>query len=164
MQGGSNKLQFFLTGMPHRLLESRTHLTRLVFRWIGLLGRTIIRTLLEYTIYILTVHSPQALESVDEALARLESLLQELYVSNSSSGKEQIKAACSDLEKIRKLKKEAEFLEATFKAKTASLQQVFIFHRLFVLQSACCVFNYLVNSGRWEEWFSRILRGSKTVF
>ncbi|CAH8359929.1 unnamed protein product [Eruca vesicaria subsp. sativa] len=65
----------------------------------------------------------KALESVDEALVRLESLLQELYVSNSSSGKEQIKAACSDLEKIRKLKKEAEFLEATFKAKTASLQQ-----------------------------------------
>ena len=57
---------------------------------------------------------------------RLESLLQELYVSNSSSGKEQIKAACSDLEKIRKLKKEAEFLEATFRAKTASLQQVFL--------------------------------------
>ncbi|ESQ48887.1 hypothetical protein EUTSA_v10020029mg [Eutrema salsugineum] len=65
----------------------------------------------------------KALESVDEALVRLESLLQELYVSNSSSGKEQIKAACSDLEKIRKLKKEAEFLEATFRAKTASLQQ-----------------------------------------
>lgn len=57
---------------------------------------------------------------------RLESLLQELYVSNLSSGKEQIKAACSDLEKIRKLKKEAEFLEATFRAKTASLQQVFL--------------------------------------
>ncbi|KAG7580899.1 LETM1-like [Arabidopsis suecica] len=65
----------------------------------------------------------KALESVDEALVRLESLLQELYVSNSSSGKEQIKAACSDLEKIRKLKKEAEFLEATFRAKAASLQQ-----------------------------------------
>ncbi|KAG2272269.1 hypothetical protein Bca52824_066824 [Brassica carinata] len=65
----------------------------------------------------------KALESVDEALVRLESLLQELYVSNLSSGKEQIKAACSDLEKIRKLKKEAEFLEATFRAKTASLQQ-----------------------------------------
>ncbi|CAD5322737.1 unnamed protein product [Arabidopsis thaliana] len=70
----------------------------------------------------------KALESVDEALVRLESLLQELYVSNSSSGKEQIKAACSDLEKIRKLKKEAEFLEATFRAKAASLQQVFFFH------------------------------------
>ncbi|KAJ0263818.1 Uncharacterized protein HA466_0022750 [Hirschfeldia incana] len=65
----------------------------------------------------------KALESVDEALVRLENLLKELYVSNSSSGKEQIKAACSDLEKIRKLKKEAEFLEATFRAKTASLQQ-----------------------------------------
>ncbi|CAN8259733.1 unnamed protein product [Cochlearia groenlandica] len=66
----------------------------------------------------------KALESVDEALVRLESLLQELYVSNSVSGKEQIKAACSDLEKIRRLKKEAEYLEATFRAKTASLQQV----------------------------------------
>lgn len=84
------------------------------------------------TIYILTVHSPQALESVDEALVRLESLLQELYVSNSSSGKEQIKAACSDLEKIRKLKKEAEFLEATFRAKAASLQQVFLCHCHFL--------------------------------
>ncbi|VVA97249.1 unnamed protein product [Arabis nemorensis] len=65
----------------------------------------------------------KALESVDEALVRLESLLQELYVSNSSSGKEQIEAACSDLEKMRKLKKEAEFLEATIRVKAASLQQ-----------------------------------------
>uniref|UniRef100_A0A1J3IT51 Mitochondrial distribution and morphology protein 38 n=1 Tax=Noccaea caerulescens TaxID=107243 RepID=A0A1J3IT51_NOCCA len=65
----------------------------------------------------------KALESVDDALVRLESLLQQLSASSSASGKEQIKAACSDLEKIRKLKKEAEFLEATFKAKTASLQQ-----------------------------------------
>lgn len=54
-------------------------------------------------------------------------------MSNSSSGKEQIKAACSDLEKIRKLKKEAEFLEATFRAKTASLQQVFLSHLTFCL-------------------------------
>lgn len=67
----------------------------------------------------------QALESVDEALVRLESLLQQLHASSSSSGKEQIKAACSDLEKIRKLKKEAEFLEASFRAKAASLQEVF---------------------------------------
>ncbi|KAJ0235247.1 LETM1-like protein [Hirschfeldia incana] len=65
----------------------------------------------------------KALESVDEALVRLESLLQQLHASSSSSGKEQIKAACSDLEKIRKLKKEAEFLEASFRAKAASLQE-----------------------------------------
>ncbi|KAL6988461.1 hypothetical protein U1Q18_014212 [Sarracenia purpurea var. burkii] len=65
----------------------------------------------------------KALESVEEALIRLEDLLQELHVSSSSSGKEQLKAACSDLERIRRLKKEAEFLEASFRAKAASLQQ-----------------------------------------
>ncbi|KAL7596606.1 hypothetical protein Lser_V15G28679 [Lactuca serriola] len=65
----------------------------------------------------------KALESVDDALIKLEELLQELHVSSSSSGKEHLKAACSDLEKIRKLKKEAEFLEASFRAKTDSLQQ-----------------------------------------
>ncbi|XP_021636362.2 uncharacterized protein LOC110632440 isoform X2 [Hevea brasiliensis] len=65
----------------------------------------------------------KALESVEEALIRLEKLLEELHVSSSNSGKEQLKAACSDLEKIRKLKKEAEFLEASFRAKAASLQQ-----------------------------------------
>ncbi|GFY97916.1 LETM1-like protein [Actinidia rufa] len=64
-----------------------------------------------------------ALESVEEAVIRLEDLLQELHVSSSSSGKEQLKAACSDLERIRRLKKEAEFLEASFRAKAASLQQ-----------------------------------------
>ncbi|KAK9127860.1 hypothetical protein Syun_016657 [Stephania yunnanensis] len=65
----------------------------------------------------------KALESVEEALKRLEQLLQEMHVSNSNSGKEHLKAACSDLERIRKLKKEAEFLEASFRAKEASLQQ-----------------------------------------
>ncbi|KAI4294789.1 hypothetical protein MLD38_040886 [Melastoma candidum] len=65
----------------------------------------------------------KALESVEEAVVRLEVLLQELHVSNSTSGKEHIQAACSDLEKIRRLMKEAEFLEASFRAKTASLQQ-----------------------------------------
>ncbi|KAL5739990.1 hypothetical protein ACOSP7_028872 [Xanthoceras sorbifolium] len=65
----------------------------------------------------------KALESVEEALIRLEKLLQELHMSSSTSGKEQLKAACSDLEKIRKLKKEAEFLEVSFRAKAASLQQ-----------------------------------------
>lgn len=66
----------------------------------------------------------QALESVEEALIKLEDLLQALYLSKSNPGKEQLKAVCSDLERIRKLKKEAEFLEASFKAKAASLEQV----------------------------------------
>lgn len=66
----------------------------------------------------------KALESVEEALIKLEDLLQELHLSNSNSGKEHLQAACSDLEKIRKLKKEAEFLEASFRAKAASLEQV----------------------------------------
>ncbi|CAL9100135.1 unnamed protein product [Musa textilis] len=65
----------------------------------------------------------EALESVEEALKRLEDLLQELYLSNSNNGKEHLRAACSDLERIRKLKKEAEFLEASFRAKAASLEQ-----------------------------------------
>eukprot|EP00262_Sarcandra_glabra_P006652 TRINITY_DN19043_c0_g1_i1.p1 TRINITY_DN19043_c0_g1~~TRINITY_DN19043_c0_g1_i1.p1 ORF type:complete len:929 (+),score=183.48 TRINITY_DN19043_c0_g1_i1:66-2852(+) len=65
----------------------------------------------------------KALESVEEALKKLEGLLQELHVSSSNPGKEHLKAACSDLERIRKLKKEAEFLEASFRAKAASLQQ-----------------------------------------
>ncbi|MQL05541.1 hypothetical protein EI015_26065, partial [Escherichia coli] len=56
-------------------------------------------------------------------MLRLEKLLQELHLSSSSSGKENLKAACSDLEKIRKLRKEAEFLEASFRAKADSLQQ-----------------------------------------
>ncbi|CAK9159863.1 unnamed protein product [Ilex paraguariensis] len=69
------------------------------------------------------IRTDLALESVEEALLRLEELLQELHLSNSSSGKEHLKAACSDLESIRKLKKEAEFLEASFRAKAASLQR-----------------------------------------
>ncbi|CAI0391311.1 unnamed protein product, partial [Linum tenue] len=65
----------------------------------------------------------KALEGVEEALIRLENLLQEFQVSSSSRGKEQLKAACSDLEKIRKLKKEAEFLEVSFRVKAESLDQ-----------------------------------------
>ncbi|CAJ2672760.1 unnamed protein product [Trifolium pratense] len=65
----------------------------------------------------------EALKSVEEAVIKLENLLQELHVSSTSSGKEHLKAACSDLEKIRKLKKEAEFLEASFRAKADSLQE-----------------------------------------
>ena len=64
------------------------------------------------------------MESVEDALLKLEELLQELHVSSSRSGKELLKASCSDLERIRKLEKEAEFLEASFRAKAASLQQV----------------------------------------
>ncbi|XP_021865475.1 uncharacterized protein [Spinacia oleracea] len=65
----------------------------------------------------------KALENVEEALVKLETLIQEMHVSSTGSGKEHLKAACSDLEKIRKLKKEAEFLEASFRAKAASLQE-----------------------------------------
>eukprot|EP01018_Ginkgo_biloba_P012128 Gb_31732 [translate_table: standard] len=63
------------------------------------------------------------LQSVEEALTRLEGLLKELHVSSSSSGKEHLAAACTDLERIRKLKKEAEFLEASLRAKAASGHQ-----------------------------------------
>jgi len=64
----------------------------------------------------------QSLESVEEALVKLENLLQELHVSSSNSGKEDLQAACSDLEMIRRLKKEAEFLEASFRAKAEYLE------------------------------------------
>ncbi|TVU05484.1 hypothetical protein EJB05_48650 [Eragrostis curvula] len=64
----------------------------------------------------------KSLESVEEALIKLENLLQELHVSSSNSGKEDLKAACSDLEMIRRLKKEAEFLEASFRAKAEYLE------------------------------------------
>ncbi|KEH24161.1 uncharacterized protein [Medicago truncatula] len=78
-----------------------------------------------------TVHSSakvsdsfaEALKSVEEVVPRLENFLQELYASSASSGKEHLKAAYSVLEKIRKLKKEAEFLEASFRAKADSLQE-----------------------------------------
>ncbi|XP_014513383.1 uncharacterized protein LOC106771882 isoform X2 [Vigna radiata var. radiata] len=65
----------------------------------------------------------EALKSVEEAVIRLEKLLEELHVSSSSSGKDHLKAACSDLEKIRKLWKEAEFLVASFRAKADSLHE-----------------------------------------
>ncbi|CAD6264441.1 unnamed protein product [Miscanthus lutarioriparius] len=64
----------------------------------------------------------KSLESVEEALVKLENLLQELHVSSSNSGKEDLQAACSDLEMIRRLKKEAEFLEASFRAKAEYLE------------------------------------------
>jgi hypothetical protein len=56
---------------------------------------------------------------------RLEDLLQELHVSSSNQGsKEQLQAACSDLERIRRLKKQAEFLEASFRAKVFCFEKV----------------------------------------
>ncbi|KAJ1268910.1 hypothetical protein BS78_07G169500 [Paspalum vaginatum] len=64
----------------------------------------------------------KSLENVEEALVKLENLLQELHVSSSNSGKEDLRAACSDLEMIRRLKKEAEFLEASFRAKAEYLE------------------------------------------
>ncbi|KAE9619579.1 hypothetical protein Lalb_Chr02g0154741 [Lupinus albus] len=70
-----------------------------------------------------SVSFDEALRSVEEAVLRLEKLLQELHVSSSSSGKENLKAACSDLEKIRKLRKEAEFFAASFRARADSLKQ-----------------------------------------
>lgn len=51
-------------------------------------------------------------------------------MSSASSQKEHLKAACSDLERIRRIKKEAEFLEVSFRTKAAFLQQV----------SFCCLF------------------------
>ncbi|KNA08959.1 hypothetical protein SOVF_158000 [Spinacia oleracea] len=82
----------------------------------------------------------KALENVEEALVKLETLIQEMHVSSTGSGKEHLKAACSDLEKIRKLKKEAEFLEASFRAKAASLQEDF-YLRLVQWEAKyfCCI-------------------------
>ena len=64
-------------------------------------------------------------------MIKLENLLQELHVSSSNSGKEDLKAACSDLEMIRRLKKEAEFLEASFRAKAEYLDVRFLGLLLF---------------------------------
>ncbi|WJX84860.1 hypothetical protein P8452_67387 [Trifolium repens] len=76
----------------------------------------------------------EALKSVEEVVLRLENLLQELYASSASSGKEHLKAAYSVLEKIQKLEKEAKFLEASFSAKEDSLQE--IEHRILPLQES----------------------------
>lgn len=64
-------------------------------------------------------------------MVKLENLLQELHVSSSNSGTEDLKAACSDLEMIRRLKKEAEFLEASFRAKAEYLDVRFLGLLLF---------------------------------
>ncbi|CAK8544113.1 unnamed protein product [Lathyrus sativus] len=65
----------------------------------------------------------EVLQNVEEVVLRLENLLQELYASSATSRKEHLKAASSVLEKIRKLKKEAEFIEASFREKADSLQK-----------------------------------------
>ncbi|KAM0899072.1 hypothetical protein ACQ4PT_021513 [Festuca glaucescens] len=88
----------------------------------------------------------KSLESVDEALVKLENLLQELHLSSPNSGKEDLKAACSDLEMIRRLKKEAEFLEAYFRAKAEYLESILphaamlhsLHHELDVISSIPC--------------------------
>lgn len=105
----------------------------------------------------------QSLESVEEALVKLENLLQELHVSSSNSGKEDLKAACSDLEMIRRLKKEAEFLEASFRAKAeyleVSLLAFFTFsisypHMLLLRKANMHYYNYKsLVSLYWEEFF-----------
>jgi hypothetical protein len=66
----------------------------------------------------------QSLESVEEAFVKLENLLQELHISSSNYGKEDLKAVCSDLEMIRRLKEEAKFLEASFWAKAEYLEVI----------------------------------------
>ncbi|XP_057468328.1 uncharacterized protein LOC130757577 isoform X1 [Actinidia eriantha] len=93
--------------------------------WVSLVQRLLQRAVDRERIWskLTTCESIEALESVEETVIRLEDLLQELHVSSSSSGKEQLKAVCSDLERIRRLEKEADFLEASFRAKAASLQQ-----------------------------------------
>ncbi|KAI5425391.1 uncharacterized protein LOC127125609 isoform X2 [Lathyrus oleraceus] len=65
----------------------------------------------------------EVLQNVEEVVLRLESLLQELYASSATSRKEHLKSAYAVLEKIRKLKKEAEFMEASFRAKADSLTE-----------------------------------------
>ncbi|KAH9609294.1 hypothetical protein KSS87_014836 [Heliosperma pusillum] len=105
----------------------------------------------------------KALENVEEALVKLEKLLQEMHVSSSGSGKEQLKAACSDLEKIRKLKKEAEFLEASFRAKAACLQEVMnvLCVCLGAYVSLCtslypCIMFMIYRADQHENYFSPI--------
>lgn len=61
----------------------------------------------------------QELQSVEVALAKLELLVKESEISGFVGG-ERLNA---DLDKIRSLKREVEFLEATFKAKAAGKEE-----------------------------------------
>ncbi|KAH9542515.1 hypothetical protein CY35_13G011400 [Sphagnum magellanicum] len=57
------------------------------------------------------------LQSVECAMKKLESLVKESEASSVPCGKEKLSAACSDLEKIRSLKREVEALESSLKFK-----------------------------------------------
>ncbi|CAK9873735.1 unnamed protein product [Sphagnum jensenii] len=57
------------------------------------------------------------LQSVEFAMKKLESLVKESETSGVACGREKLSAACSDLEKIRSLKREVEALEAALKSK-----------------------------------------------
>jgi DNA primase len=59
----------------------------------------------------------QELQSVEFAMKKLESLVKESETSGVACGREKLSAACSDLEKIRSLKREVEALEAALKSK-----------------------------------------------
>jgi hypothetical protein len=59
----------------------------------------------------------QELQSVECAMKKLESLVKESEASSVPCGREKLSAACSDLEKIRSLKREVEALESSLKFK-----------------------------------------------
>ncbi|CAM6031588.1 unnamed protein product [Sphagnum compactum] len=72
------------------------------------------------------------LQSVEFAMRKLESLVKESETSGVACGREKLSAACSDLEKIRSLKREVEALEAALKSK-AGLKE-----RLVLKQQVRC--------------------------
>ncbi|CAM6050274.1 unnamed protein product [Sphagnum compactum] len=72
------------------------------------------------------------LQSVEFAMKKLESLVKESETSGVACGREKLSAACSDLEKIRSLKREVEALEAALKSK-AGLKE-----RLVLKQQVRC--------------------------
>jgi hypothetical protein len=74
----------------------------------------------------------QELQSVEFAMKKLESLVKESETSGVACGREKLSAACSDLEKIRSLKREVEALEAALKSK-AGLKE-----RLVLKQQVRC--------------------------
>jgi hypothetical protein len=75
-------------------------------------------------------------------LVKLDNLLQELHISSSNYGKEDLKAACSDLEMIRRLKEEAKFLEASFRVKAEYLEVIIAgyFLKKYVVPFCCQAF------------------------
>ncbi|CAM6027488.1 unnamed protein product [Sphagnum balticum] len=81
------------------------------------------------------------LQSVEFAMKKLESLVKESETSGVACGREKLSAACSDLEKIRSLKREVEALEAALKSK-AGLKE-----RLVLKQQVRC-------SCGWFFWYT----------